>query len=91
MKLSKKVIENYLPVDGALDQFGKKFLEDSLPPFLSKNEKNRSIHGSGEKWNSYNKEVDSISEIEPFTNIRLIKRNCIRYIILFKKNQIYNI
>jgi hypothetical protein len=34
--MSQKVIENYLPIDGALDQFGKRYLEDSLPPCLSK-------------------------------------------------------
>jgi hypothetical protein len=38
-----------------------------------------SIHGSGERWSSLKKEVECISELEPFTNIRLMKRNCIRY------------
>lgn len=39
-----------------------------------------SIHGSGETWNSDKKKVESIVELEPFTNIRLIKRNCVRLV-----------
>jgi hypothetical protein len=49
IKLSQKVIEDYLPIDAALDQFGKKYLEDSLPPFIKDDEMKRSIHGTGGK------------------------------------------
>jgi len=76
-KLMKKLID-YMPLDAAVDQMGKQFIHDSLPPCLNQSEMSRSIHGNGEKWNSKKMRVENIAEIEPDTAIKLIRRNCVR-------------
>ncbi len=73
----KKLIK-YAPIDSAVDQMGKQFIHDSLPPCLNEFEKSRSIHGHGEKWNEKKGRVDNIAEIEPDTAIKLLRRNCLR-------------
>ena len=61
-----------MPLDAAVDQMGKQFIHDSLPPCLNQSEMSRSIHGNGEKWNSKKMRVENIAEIEPDTAIKLI-------------------
>lgn len=74
-----KNLVKYLPIDAAVDQMAKEFIHQSLPPYFSENEKTRSIHGHGERWNPDKNKVEHISEIEPDTAIKLIRKNCLRY------------
>lgn len=46
---------------------------------MNKGENARSIHGHGENWNEETNQVEGISEIDPDTEIKLLRRNCIRY------------
>ena len=80
VKLMKKLV-NYMPLDAAVDQMGKQFIHDSLPPCLNESERARSILGNGEKWNAKKMRVENIAEIEPDTAIKLIRRNCVRLCI----------
>ena len=75
--LVKKLIK-YLPIDAAVDQMAKRYIHESLPPFLTETEKSRSIHGHGERWNEAKNQVEHIGEIEPDTEIKLIRKNCLR-------------
>ncbi len=79
-KLLGKLI-NYAPIDSAVDQLGKQFLYDSLPPCLTESEKMRSIHGNGEKWSETKNRVDNVIELEPDTPIKLIRKNCLRLVV----------
>nr|QDF21452.1 bifunctional lysine-specific demethylase and histidyl-hydroxylase NO66-like protein isoform X1 [Brachionus koreanus] len=76
-----KELVQYLPIDAAVDQMAKEFIHQSLPPCFTEDEKSRSIHNHGEKWNSKKNRVENISEIEPDTSIKLIRRNCIRLVV----------
>lgn len=76
-RLIKKLID-YVPIDAAVDQMGKQFIHDSLPPCLNESEQSRSIHGNGEKWNDQKMRVENIVEIEPDTAVKLVRRNCMR-------------
>lgn len=40
---------NYLEIDGAADQLGRKFMYDSLPPVLTPEEVRLSVKGDGER------------------------------------------
>lgn len=76
-----KELVQYLPIDAAVDQMAKEFIHQSLPPCFTEDEKSRSIHNHGERWNSKKNRVENISEIEPDTSIKLIRRNCIRLVV----------
>jgi hypothetical protein len=80
-ELAKKLVK-YLPIDSAVDQMAKRFIHESLPPCLTEAERERSIHGHGERWNEEKNRVEQIGEIEPDTGIKLIRRNCLRYSLL---------
>jgi bifunctional lysine-specific demethylase and histidyl-hydroxylase NO66 len=82
IKKTENLIKNlvkFAPIDAAVDQMAKQYIGDSLPPFFNASEKSRSIHGHGERWNPKKNRVDNISEIEPDTSIKLIRRNCLRF------------
>ncbi|KAH9499620.1 Ribosomal oxygenase 1 [Bulinus truncatus] len=72
---------DYLPVDSACDQMGKQFMFDSMPPVLSEGEKSCSIHGSGERWEPNLKRVVGVSELQPDTAIKLIRRHAVRQLL----------
>lgn len=42
----------HAPVDAGADQLGKRLMRDSLPPRLSNRERQRTVEGDGEKWNT---------------------------------------
>ncbi|KAK3784197.1 hypothetical protein RRG08_001505 [Elysia crispata] len=67
-----------LPVDAACDQMGKQLMVDSMPPVLSEVEKSCSVHAAGERWDPDLKRVLGVSELEPDTAIKLIRRGCLR-------------
>jgi len=78
-KLMTKLID-YAPVDAACDQLGKKLMGDLLPPALELSEKARTVMGDGEKWNSSKNTVVNRVEIDPDTNIRLIRSTAVRLV-----------
>lgn len=71
---------SYAPVDAACDQMAKRFLEDSLPPPLSDAEKERSVSGDGERWDGQHQKVTGSIELEPETEIKIIRRGCLRLV-----------
>lgn len=79
-----------MPIDAAVDQMAKDFIHQSLPPFFTDDEKSRSIHNHGERWNSKKNKVENISEIEPDTSIKIIRRNCIRLVVEENSCYIYH-
>lgn len=86
--LSKLI--RYAPIDSAVDQMSKQFLHDSLPPCLTESEKSRSIHGNGEKWNPEKNRVDNVTEIEPDSAIKLIRKNCLRLVVEENSCRVYH-
>ncbi|XP_064601898.1 ribosomal oxygenase 1-like [Liolophura sinensis] len=69
---------SHAPVDAACDQMGKQYIFDSLPPHLTDDEKSCSIHSAGEKWSPSKMCVIGTAEVEPDTQIKLIRRGAIR-------------
>jgi len=78
-KLMGKLFK-HAPVDGCVDQMGKKLMYDALPPCLELHEKARTVHGDGEKWNSKNKCVVNRVEFDPDTRVRLIRSTALRLV-----------
>ena len=100
---------SHAPVDGAADQMGKRFINDTLPPVFTEGtvlkdkvksmengfklicmthvrccmsivaEKQKSIHGSGEHWSVKDQRVRGAVELDPDTQIKLIRKGVIRY------------
>lgn len=70
----------YAPVDAGVDQMGKRLMHDSLPPYLTPRETNRCVEGDGEKWSATKQTVVNRVEIDPQTEIRLLRANCIRLV-----------
>lgn len=86
--LMKKLID-YAPIDAACDQMGRKLMHDGLPPALELSEKARTVLGDGEKWNSNKNTVVNRVEIDPDTNIRLIRSTAIRLVSEDDSVQVY--
>jgi len=78
-QLMNKLV-SHAPVDGACDQMAKTYLAQSLPPVLTEEEKRCSLHGAGERWDGERMYVRGSVEIEPDTEIKLIRKGCIRMI-----------
>lgn len=78
-----------LPVDAACDQMGKQLMVDSMPPVLSEVEKSCSVHAAGERWDPELKQVLGVSELQPETTIKLIRRGCLRLLTEEDKVRIY--
>lgn len=72
---------NFAPVDGAADQMGKKLMHSILPPYLTSQEEARSVQGGGERWHATKARVVNRVEIDPDTQIRLIRANCLRLVV----------
>jgi len=77
--MMKKLID-YAPIDAACDQLGKKLMHDVLPPALEVSEVARTVAGDGEKWHGIKKTVVNRVEIDPDTNIRLIRSTAVRLV-----------
>ncbi|BFZ12280.1 hypothetical protein BsWGS_15319 [Bradybaena similaris] len=67
-----------LPIDSACDQMGKQLMQDSMPPVLSEGEKMCSVHGAGERWDARFSRVMGVSELQPDTVVKLIRRGALR-------------
>lgn len=78
MELAQELVNKHLPIGAACDQMVKNFIHESLPPCFNPSELGRSIHGHGERWNEDRARVDCLAELEPDSEIKLIRRNCIR-------------
>ncbi|XP_067941831.1 ribosomal oxygenase 1-like isoform X2 [Watersipora subatra] len=76
-KLMEKLMA-FAPVDGACDLMAKKFVHDSLPPFLNPVEVSHSIADQGEKW--LKGQVRDAVELEPDTRVRLMRKHSLRMI-----------
>jgi len=70
----------HAPVDGAVDQLGKRLMHDVLPPALELHEKARTVAGDGEKWNSKKEAVVNRVEIDPDTKVRLVRSTAVRLV-----------
>ena len=70
----------YASIDGAVDQMSKKFMHSALPPFLSQKESARSVVTGGERWNASKSRVVNRVELDPDTEIRLIRAHCLRLV-----------
>ncbi|CAO1408049.1 unnamed protein product [Diamesa serratosioi] len=65
-------------IDEAVDQMGKKYQVDALPPYLSKEEKQRTVHGETVMINEGSIEVPF--EIKMETKMKLVKANILRLV-----------
>jgi len=79
----------YAPVDAAADQLGKRLMGDLLPPALEESEKARTVLGDGERWHSNKKSVVNRVEIDPDTNIRLVRATACRLVTSEEGVQLY--
>lgn len=80
-------IFDHANVDNAVDQMSKKFQTDALPPFISKNEKQRTVYG--EKVDFHDGDVKCTFEIKLDTKVRLLKANVLRLVIEDEKYLVY--
>ncbi|ESN91945.1 hypothetical protein HELRODRAFT_116230 [Helobdella robusta] len=71
---------SYCPIDPAVDQLGVAYLKSSLPPCLTEYEKECSVFGNGERWSESKGTVMKACEIEPDTEIRIIRRGSVRLV-----------
>jgi len=71
---------DHAKLDAAVDQMGKKFIESSLPPALTSKEKEASVHGSGEFWDTENEVIEGAIELEPDTQIKFIRYGVVRIV-----------
>lgn len=78
-----------LPLDSACDQMGKQLMHDSMPPVLTEGEKMCSVHGAGERWDAGYKRVVGVSELQPDTVIKILRRGVLRLLTEEDKVRIY--
>lgn len=71
-------IFDHASVDDAVDQIGKKYQVDALPPYISKDEKLRTVHG--EKVIIEDGQISCPFEITLETNVKLLKANILRLV-----------
>ncbi|KAG8444130.1 hypothetical protein GDO86_009347 [Hymenochirus boettgeri] len=67
-----KKLADYAPVDSAVDQKGKQFLHDCLPPVLTPAEKAHTVYGAPVTWENGRVGDDTI-QLEMDTKIRLLR------------------
>lgn len=70
----------YASPDMAADQMSKKFLHDVLPPYLTPEEKIRCVEHGGEEWDAKTSQVVNRAELDPDTEVRLIRKHCLRIV-----------
>ncbi|KAL8610962.1 hypothetical protein ACOMHN_042578 [Nucella lapillus] len=85
-----KSLVDYLPLDAACDQMGKRAIHDALPPVLTQHEKSCSIHGAGEYWNPSEYQVRGVVELEPDTSVRIIRHGAIRMLTEEDEVRVYH-
>lgn len=71
----------HLNVDAAVDQHAKNFVHESLPPVLNGVEKMESMHGGGEFWDVTSKAVLGGIEIEPDSQLKLLRQGAVRLLL----------
>lgn len=71
-------IFDHANVDDAVDQMGKKYQVDALPPYLSKDEKTKTVYG--EKVTIVKGEICCPFEVTMETNVKLLKANVLRLV-----------
>lgn len=79
-------IFDYANLDDAVDQMGKKYQVDALPPYISKDEKQRTVFG--EKIIIEDGEIQCPFELTLETNVKLLKANILR---LVEEEQSYRV
>ncbi|CAL8144304.1 unnamed protein product [Orchesella dallaii] len=67
------------PADFAADAMGKKFIWDSLPPFLSSKERETCVVEDGEFMQEGR--VFNRVEFDPEVEVKLIRKNCVRLVV----------
>lgn len=70
---------DHAPIDAAVDQMGKQFIHDALPPMLTAEEKQFSSFGDGHKMGPDGK-IISGGEITLETKIKLLRAHVIRLV-----------
>jgi len=73
-------LAKFAPTDAACDQMGKRLMSEVLPPALEISEKARTVLGDGEKWHPAKKTVVNRVEIDPDTNVRLVRNTAARLV-----------
>jgi len=73
-------LANHAPTDAACDQMGKRLMSEVLPPALEPSERARTVAADGERWHASKKTVVNRVEIDPDTNVRLIRATCCRLV-----------
>jgi len=68
------------PLDAACDQMGKRLMSEVLPPALEQGERVRTVALDGEKWHPTKKTVVNRVEIDPDTNVRLVRATACRLV-----------
>lgn len=71
-------IFDHANVDDAVDQLSKKYQVDALPPYISKDEKQRTVYG--EKVEIEDGNINCPFEITMETKVRLLKANILRLV-----------
>jgi len=69
-------LANFAPVDAAADEMSVGMIQDMLPPLFTADELMCTVHGNGAFWD--NGCVRGEANIQPESEVRLIKPNCIR-------------
>ncbi|CAH2269036.1 bifunctional lysine-specific demethylase and histidyl-hydroxylase NO66 [Pararge aegeria] len=72
-------IQEYLPIDEAVDQMSKKFQQDVLPPVLTDLEKAVTVYGDTDVMVENGKVTNRV-EISLDTRIRLLRKNILRMV-----------
>ena len=88
-ELLTKLVE-YAPIDAAVDQMGKSFIHDCLPPVLSQQDKICTALDGGNRWSKKKKRVFNRTELGPEDHVRLIRGNCIRLLVEDEEIRIYH-
>merc|ERR1712150_45338 len=78
-RLASKVVTK-VAIDSGVDEMGKRFIHDTLPPYLTQSESERCVENGGEKWHTGKSKVVNRVEMEPDTTVRLIRGNCVRLV-----------
>lgn len=71
-------IFDHASVDDAVDQMGKKYQHDALPPYISKGEKQRTVYG--EEVEIENGAINCPFELTMSSKIKLLKANILRLV-----------
>lgn len=79
-RLARRVAEEFMSVDHACDEMGKRLVRDALPPHLTDRERARTVEGDGERWHAAKGRVVNRVELDPDTQVRLLRAHCLRLV-----------